>query len=121
MNCIMFAFSALICGGILLSMRIHSLSAVMICFICVACAMAMINNVVTSMFALDNRRLLNAGFAAGLLNTFCYIGSTTTTYALGAVSQTSGWNAVFAIMLAVCAAASVICFAGNIIHKRMEK
>lgn len=121
MNCIMFAFSAFICGGILFSMRIHSLAAVMVCFICVACAMAMINNVITSMFALDNRRLLNAGFAAGLLNTFCYIGSTTTSYALGAVSQSSGWNAVFIIMLTVCAAAAVICFAGNIIHKRMGK
>lgn len=121
MNCIMFTFSAFICGGILLSMRIHSLAAVMICFILVACAMAMINNVITSMFALDNRRLLNAGFAAGLLNTFCYIGSTTTSYALGAVSQSSGWNAVFVIMLSVCAAAAVICFAGNIIHRRMEK
>lgn len=121
MNCIMYAFSALICGGILLSMRIHSLAAVMICFILVACSMAMINNVITSMFALDNRRLLNAGFAAGLLNTFCYIGSTTTSYALGAVSQSNGWNMVFVIMLTVCAAAAIICFVGNIIHKRMEK
>lgn len=121
MNCIMFAFSAIICGGILFSMKIHSIAAVMVCFILVACAMAMINNVITSMFALDNRRLLNAGFAAGLLNTFCYIGSTTTSYALGAVSQSSGWNAVFVIMLSVCAAACVICFAGNIIHKRLEK
>lgn len=121
MNCIMFAFSAIICGGILFSMKIHSIAAVMVCFILVACAMAMINNVITSMFALDNRRLLNAGFAAGLLNTFCYIGSTTTSYALGAVSQSSGWNAVFVIMLSVCAAACVICFAGNIIHKKLEK
>ncbi len=121
MNCIMFAFSALICGGVLLSIKIHSLAAVMVCFVLVACAMAMINNVITSMFALDNRRLLNAGFAAGLLNTFCYIGSTTTTYALGAVSQSSGWNVVFIIMLSVCAVASTICFFGSIIHKRMEK
>ena len=72
------------------------------------------------MFALDYRRSLNAGFAAGLLNTFCYVGSTTTTYVLGSVSQSSGWNAVFIIMLAVCIAASVISFAG-IAVKRKEK
>ncbi len=121
MNFIMFAISALICGGILISMKIHSLIMIMLCFICVACCMAMINNVITSMFALDNRKLLNAGFAAGLLNTFCYVGSTVTSYSLGAVSQAKGWNAVFIIMLIVCAAASITCLAGNIIQKRCEK
>ena len=112
MNMIFYAASALLCTGIIFSLKAHSLPAIMICFIGVACTMAMINNVITSMFALDYRRSLNAGFAAGLLNTFCYIGSTTTTYVLGSVSQSSGWNAVFIIMLAVCIAACVICLAG---------
>lgn len=121
MNFIMFALSALICGGILISMKIHSLVMIMLCFICIACCMAMINNVITSMFALDNRKLLNAGFAAGLLNTFCYIGSTVTSYSLGAVSQAKGWNAVFIIMLIICAAAALACFAGNMFMKKTEK
>ncbi|MBR2868184.1 MAG: MFS transporter [Clostridia bacterium] len=112
MNMIFYAVSALLCAGILFSLKIRNLPAIMICFIGVACGMAMINNVITSMFALDYRQSLNAGFAAGLLNTFCYIGSTTTTYTLGAVSQTKGWNAVFVIMLTVCIAAAVICLAG---------
>lgn len=73
------------------------------------------------MFALDYRRLLNAGFAAGLLNTFCYIGSTTTSYTLGAVSQAHGWNAVFIIMLAVCIGAGCICLAGLLAEKRMKE
>ena len=121
MNMLFFAASALLCGGILLSMKIHSIVAVMICFVGVACGMAMVNNVITSMFALDHRRFLNAGFAAGLLNTFCYIGSTTTSYSLGAVSQNHGWNAVFMIMLSVCIAASVICFIGVITGKKVRK
>lgn len=112
MNMIFYAVAALLCTGIIFSLRIHSLPAIMICFIGVSCTMAMVNNVITSMFALDYRRSLNAGFAAGLLNTFCYIGSTTTTYVLGSVSQSSGWNAVFIIMLAVCITACVICLAG---------
>lgn len=120
MNMIFFAFSALLCGGILLSLRLHSIVAIMVCFIGVACGMSMINNVITSMFALDYRRLLNAGFAAGLLNTFCYIGSTTTSYTLGAVSQAYGWNAVFIIMLAVCVGAGAICFAGLLSEKKMK-
>ncbi len=121
MNLIFYIFSALLCGGILLSLKIHSIAAIMICFICVACGMSMINNVITSMFALDYRRMLNAGFAAGLLNTFCYIGSTVTSYTLGAVAQSSGWNAVFMIMLAVCIVAATICFAGIISERKLNK
>lgn len=64
------------------------------------------------MFALDYRNVLDAGFAAGLLNTFCYIGSTVTSYTLGAVSQAKGWNAVFILMLAVCAVAIAVCAVG---------
>ena len=73
------------------------------------------------MFVLDHRRSLNAGFAAGLLNTFCYIGSTATTYILGAVSQSKGWNAVFVIMLIVCFAAAVICLTGIIAERKGKK
>ena len=121
MNFIFYIFSALLCGGILLSLKLHSIVAIMVCFICVACGMSMINNVITSMFALDYRRLLNAGFAAGLLNTFCDIGSTVTSYTLGAVSQARGWNAVFIIMLAVCVVAAVICLAGIISERKMKE
>ena len=66
MNLIFYLISALLCTGILLSLRIHSIVTIMLCFIGVACGMAMINNVITSMFALDHRKMLNAGFAAGL-------------------------------------------------------
>ena len=121
MNMIFFSVSALLCGGILLSLKAHSIITIMLCFIGVACGMAMINNVITSMFALDYRRLINAGFAAGLLNTFCYIGSTTTSYTLGAVSQAHGWNAVFFIMLGVCIAAAVICFGGYWAEKKTKE
>ena len=120
MNFVFYAFSALLCGGILLSLKIHNIVAVMLCFICVACGMSMINNVITSMFALDYRRMLNAGFAAGLLNTFCYVGSTVTSYSLGAVAQSRGWNAVFLIMLGVCGCAAAICLTGIISENKMK-
>ena len=120
MNFIFYTFSALLCSGILFSLKIHNIVTVMLCFICVACGMAMINNVITSMFALDYRRMLNAGFAAGLLNTFCYVGSTATSYTLGAVAQTRGWNAVFIIMLAVCICAATVCLCGIMSERKMK-
>ena len=121
MNMLFYAVAALLCTGIIFSLRIHSLPAIMICFIGVSCTMAMVNNVITSMFALDYRQKLSAGFAAGLLNTFCYVGSTATSYTLGAVSQSFGWNAVFTIMLCVCLVAGTVCCAGFISEKKMNK
>ncbi len=120
MNLIFYFVSAVLCAGILFSLKIHSIIAIMLCFIGVACGMSMVNNVITSMFALDHRKVLNAGFAAGLLNTFCYVGSTATSYTLGAVSQSSGWNAVFVIMLLLCIVAAVVCFVGYINEKKMN-
>lgn len=121
MNFLFFAATSLSFAAIIVSFRLHSLPAIMVCFIAVACLMAMSNNVITSMFALDNRSVLNAGFAAGLLNTFCYVGSTITTYSLGAISQAKGWNSVFIIMLSVCIIATVTCLIGFAAERKIKK
>ena len=121
MNMIFYLFSAVLCSGILVSLKLKSVVSIMICFICVACGMSMINNVITSMFALDYRSRLNAGFAAGLLNTFCYIGSTVTSYTLGSVADNRGWNSVFIIMLVVCLTAAIICLVGLLSERRLIK
>lgn len=71
MNTLFYAVAAVLCLGIIFSLKIRNLPAIMVCFVGLSCSMAMINNVVTSMFALDHRKHLNSGFVAGLLNTFC--------------------------------------------------
>lgn len=121
MNQIFYFAAALLCAGIIVSLKFKSIAFIMVCFIGVACTMAMINNVITSMFPLDNRKLLGAGFAAGLLNTFCYVGSTITSYSLGAVSDKFGWNAVFVIMLSFSAFAVIICFIGTGMEKKIKE
>lgn len=121
MDLVFYSIATLLCGGILLFLHTKTLWAIMLCFIAVACAMSMINNVITSIFPLDHRTLLDAGFAAGLLNTFCYVGSTSATYALGAVSQRSGWNTVFGCVLAVSAVAVLLCFCGVFAERRARQ
>lgn len=121
MNSLLFAVSALLCGGIMLFLRIKSIVFIMACFIIASAVMAMINNVITSMFPLDRRYLLGSGFAGGLLNTFCYVGSTITSYSLGAVSQRSGWNSVFVIMLVVSLAAFAVSAVGTGFDKKLSK
>lgn len=120
MNMLFYAAAAVLCGGILLSLKMHSIVLIMLCFIGVACAMAMINNVITSVFPLDLRHVMNAGFAAGLLNTFCYVGSTAASYSLGALSQSNGWTPVFVLMLAVCVFSAAVCVVTLAIGKKHE-
>ena len=121
MNGIMFGSSALLCAGIMFFLKIHSIIPIMLCFIATSAVMAMINNVITSMFPLDRRKLMGSGFAAGLLNTFCYVGSTITSYGLGFVSENKGWNEVFIIMLAVSLAAGLVSMVGFGFDRKAEK
>ena len=121
MNGIMFGSSALLCAGIMFFLKIHSIIPIMLCFIATSAVMAMINNVITSMFPLDRRKLMGSGFAAGLLNTFCYVGSTVTSYGLGFVSENKGWNEVFIIMLAVSLAAGLVSMVGFGFDRKAEK
>ncbi len=112
MNLLLFAISAVMCAGIIFTLKIHSIVIIMILFMAVSAIMAMINNVITSMFPLDRRALISSGFAAGLLNTFCYVGSTISTYSLGVAAQKGGWNPVFIIMAAVSVFGFAVSFAG---------
>ena len=46
---------------------------------------------------------VNSGLIAGVLNGFCYVGSTLSTYGLGAIADTAGgWTAVFYTLFFVC-------------------
>ncbi len=108
MNTLYFALASVFCFGILFALKLHSFPLIMLCFIAVAFLMIMINNVITSVFPLDNRKFLDAGFTAGFLNTFCYVGSTITSYALGSIAQNTGWVVTFGVMLCVCLCAAFI-------------
>ncbi len=120
MNTLFFGIAALFCGGILIALKLHSFPLIIFCFMAVAFIMAGINNVITSIFPLDNRNKIDAGFSAGFLNTFCYIGSTITSYALGSVSQSKGWTVTFALMLIVSIAATIVSSTGFFISKHQN-
>lgn len=68
-----------------------------------------LNSLVTSIFPMFMRGRVDSGRAAGLLDGFCYIGSTLSAYGLGALADRAGWNAVFWCMLGACALLCAIC------------
>jgi OPA family glycerol-3-phosphate transporter-like MFS transporter len=92
----------------------------MVLFIGLACMMAAINNVITSMFPLDNRDKMDSGLLAGLLDTLCYVGSSSAGIALGTMSQNLGWNSVLVTLFVLAGSASLICLIGGIITKKRK-
>lgn len=111
--------AALICLVLLtlICLPAKTLVPTLILFMCISCFMAAVNNLLTSTIPLYFRKSMNSGMLAGVINTFCYAGSTLSTVLLGFIADTRGWTAVFIVMTIFAAAA----FAVNIIASLMRK
>ena len=72
------------------------------------------------MFPLDNRDKMDSGLLAGLLDTLCYVGSSSAGVALGTMSQNLGWNSVLVTLFVLAGSASLICLVGGIITKKRK-
>lgn len=110
LSAVLFGVSSLIILGI---MTIGSKSAVLMIlfFGIVLCVMHSVNNVVTSIAPLKLRDKVNPGKLAGILNGFCYLGSTISSYGLGLIADNFGWQSVFMLLLvlsAVCVVTGVV-------------
>ncbi|MBQ6600603.1 MAG: MFS transporter, partial [Clostridia bacterium] len=119
-----FYFGALILTGlIILTMNLKSVPVTLILFGGIACLMAAVNNVITSIVPLYSRDKIDSGLSAGLLNTFCYVGSTLATSLLGRIADTRGWNDVFICILIFTAVSFAVCFISVVIKKsnRLQK
>ena len=85
-----------------------------------SCLMAGVNNIITSMAPLYWKEKVNSGLLAGVLNGFCYMGSTLSMYGLGLVADMGGWNAVFVLLFSLCVA-SVVIAAGCALFKKIRQ
>lgn len=108
--CGIFYFVTFIAMGIMiLLLPQKSWVITLACFILCSLMMSAINNLITSLFPLEMRDYMDCGKIAGICNAFCYVGSTISTYALGAIADTKGWNGVFYLLLFLTVAALLIC------------
>ena len=111
---IFFVFATLFIGLSLLSINNNYYWFVLIIlFGLTVLIMHSINNVITSMVPLYMRDKINSGLVCGLLNGFCYVGSTISSYGIGKIADsTNGWNTVFLVLTI----SSLICVAIGIIY-----
>lgn len=67
-----------------------------------------LNSLVTSIFPMFMREKVNSGLFAGILNGFCYAGSTISSYGLGLIADNFGWISVFWLLIGCCFFAGIV-------------
>ena len=120
LNGIFYFVSIIFTVLIILTLNLKSVPLTLLLFGGIACLMSAVNNVITSIVPLYSRDKIDSGFSAGLLNTFCYIGSTLATSMLGRLADTKGWNDVFICILIFTAVSFAVCLVSAILNKRAK-
>lgn len=105
-----FAFGGGICVLILL-LYTKTLGFTVAMFAIVACCMSAVQNVITSAVPFRLRAVGDSGLFAGVINTFCYVGSTLASFLLGGLAEHSGWNAVIVLLLILALVGGVLSLA----------
>ncbi len=121
LNGIFYFVSVVLTGLIILTLNLKSVPLTLALFGGIACLMAAVNNVITSIVPLYSRDKIDSGLSAGFLNTFCYVGSTLSTTLLGKIADTRGWNDVFICIFIFTAVSFAVCFASVLIKKSLKK
>lgn len=105
-----FAIIAVFIGLIIGSLAFEWVAFMLIGLVTVNFLASSLNSLITSIFPLFMRGKVNSGLFAGILNGFCYLGSTISSYGLGAIADNFGWTAVFWALIGFCAISFVIWF-----------
>lgn len=120
LNAIFYFASAVLAILIIVTLNLKSVPLTLMLFGSMACLMSAINNVITSVVPLYSRDRIDSGLSAGLLNTFCYIGSTLATSLLGKIADTKGWNDVFICILIFTAVSFAVCCISVAVKRRLK-
>ena len=100
--CVCFAAISGILGVILWSLGAKSIAVMLLCLLLTSLLASSLNSLITAIFPMFMREYLNSGMFAGILNGFCYLGSTISSYGLGSVADKHGWVGVFSLLLGIC-------------------
>ncbi len=103
----------MVIAGIILavigSLSIKNIVLMLIGMVVVNYLAASLNSLLTIVYPMFMREKINSGMCAGVVNGFCYLGSTISSYGLGLIADDFGWNAVFLFLFGACIVISVVC------------
>lgn len=100
--CVCFAAISGILGVILWSLGAKNIAAMLVGLLLTSLLASSLNSLITAIYPMFMRSQLNSGMFAGILNGFCYLGSTISSYGLGFVADKHGWTGVFLLLLGFC-------------------
>lgn len=100
MQSILFFAAALMFGGVYISYRAHILPGAIVFAGLNATLMSAVNNIITSMIPLERGN--GAGMFAGMMDAFCYVGSTLSGVVPGIILENGGFPALL-LLLPICA------------------
>ena len=116
-----FGFIAVLVGVIVGSLALKLAAVLILCLIAVNFLASSMNSLLTSIFPLFMRDAVSSGMIAGVLNGFCYLGSTLSSYGLGAIADSFGWTSVFWTLIAFCLLTFVIGAAYAVLRRSIRK
>ena len=111
-NALVFGTSGILVLGIIAGLGLQNSAASLIItlagFTLVTFIVYSSNTLITSLYPMKMKGKINSGLIAGVLNGFCYVGSTISDFGLGFVAKSGGWTAVFWTIFGIC---GVVCAA----------
>lgn len=93
----------------------NSLLITCLLFAMISSSMTAINTMIVSYLPLKLRNFGITAVAAGLTNSFCYIGSTLASYGLGTIADRFGWNKVVIVLRITVFSALIASLAGGVL------
>ena len=120
---VMFVMSGVLMGLVILftfgfSGSVAAMIITVLSFALISALMSGIDNIIVSMVPLQLKSHFNSGKLAGVLNGFCYLGSTISMYGLGAIADNWGWEAGFYVLLGLIVLVVVVGIIYNFISKK---
>lgn len=120
---VMFIMSAVLMGLVIMfsfgfSGSIAALIITVVSFALISALMSGIDNIIVSMVPLQLKKHVNSGKLAGVLNGFCYLGSTISMYGLGFIADNWGWEAGFYVLLGLIGLVVLVGIVYNFISKK---
>lgn len=117
-----FSVTAVLVVAIIASLSLKLTFVMLLGLILVNFLASSSNSVLTSIYPLFMRDVLSSGMIAGVLNGFCYLGSTLSSYGLGAIADAFGWTSVFFALVAFCGVTVILgalyLLAGRVLTKK---
>ena len=117
---VVFAMMAVLIGVIIGCLELKWAIIMLLCLIAVNFFASSLNSLITGIYPIFMRGKVNSGLYAGILNGFCYLGSTISSYGLGYIAEHFGWTAVFYFLISFCIAVAVV-WCGYKIYSKSAK